>query len=302
MALFTDQYRGPTRASARKAFRRLLSAGGLITAPGVYDGLSARVAAAAGFDALYVSGGAISRSMGFPDVGLVSGSEMLKRVSEIQSVTSAPLIVDADTGYGNAINVIRTVQDLERLGVAALHIEDQVNPKRCGHYEDKEVVSLGEMVGKVQAAVAARTDPDLVIIARTDARAVLGLDAALTRAKAFASAGADMIFVEAPRTVDEIAQIANEIDTPLLINMFQGGKTPVVAPETLKELGYRVMIVPSDLQRAAIRAMQRTASVLKEHGNTTTIADELASFQEREAIVGTADVLDLQNTYMQEDE
>lgn len=302
MALFTNEYRGPTRVSARKAFRRSLGAGGLITAPGVYDGLSARIAAAVGFDALYVSGGAISRSMGFPDVGLVSSSEMLKRVSEIRSVTSLPLIVDADTGYGNAINVIRTVQDLERLGVAALHIEDQVNPKRCGHYEDKEVVSLGEMAGKVRAAVAARTDPDLVIIARTDARAVLGLDAALTRAKAFANAGADMIFVEAPRTVDEIARIANEIEAPLLINMFQGGKTPVVPPDALEELGYRVMIVPSDLQRAAIHAMQRAARVLKEHGNTTTIAGDLASFQEREAIVGTAEVLDLQNTYMQEDE
>jgi len=288
--------------NARKAFRRSLSADGLITAPGVYDGLSARIAAAVGFDAIYVSGGAISRSMGFPDVGLVSGSEMLKRVSEIQSVTSSPLIVDADTGYGNAVNVIRTVQDLERLGVAALHIEDQVNPKRCGHYEDKEVVSLAEMVGKVRAAVAARTDPDLVIIARTDARAVLGLDAALTRAKAFASAGADMIFIEAPRTIDEIARIANEIDTPLLINMFQGGKTPVVPPDTLEELGYRVMIVPSDLQRAAIHAMQQAARVLKEHGNTTTIAGDMASFQEREAIVGTAEVLGLQNAYMQEDE
>lgn len=300
--MFTNEHRGPPRVSARKAFRSALKANGLITAPGVYDGLSARIAAAAGFDALYVSGGAISRSMGYPDVGLVSGSEMLKRVSEIQSVCSLPLIVDADTGYGNAINVIRTVQDLERLGVAALHIEDQVSPKRCGHYEDQEVVSLGEMVGKVHAAVAARTDPDLVIIARTDARAAQGLEDALSRARAYADAGADMIFVEAPRTVDEIARIASEIRTPLLINMFQGGKTPIVPPDKLEGLGYRLMIVPSDLQRAAIRAMQRAAQVLKEHGNTTTIAADLASFQEREVVVGTAAVLDLQKTYMQEEE
>lgn len=278
--------------------RELLSSGELVMAPGVYDGITARIAEAAGFQALYISGGAISRSMGYPDIGLVTQTEMLKRIQEIRAVTSVPLIADADTGYGNSINVLRTVRAYEQAGVAALHIEDQVEPKRCGHYEGKEVVPVDEMVHKVRAAAAARMNSELVIIARTDARAVLGLDDAIARGKAYADAGADMVFIEAPQSEPEMERIGREIDSWLLINMFWGGKTPLVAPDRLQQLGYNLMIMPSDLQRAVIRAVQRAASVLREHGNTASISNDMATFQEREEIVGLSEIDKLQQTFL----
>lgn len=276
----------------------LLNRGGLVTAPGVYDGLSARIAEAAGFDALYISGGAISRSMGYPDVGLVTQTEMVKRLEEIRAVTSLPLIVDADTGYGNAINVLRTIRAYERAGAAALHIEDQLEPKRCGHYAGKEIISVNEMEQKIQAAVAAREQSELIIIARTDARAVLGLAAAIERGNAYAEAGAELIFVEAPQSLEEIEQIANTVHAPLLINMFWGGKTPLVPAEQLAALGYRIMIVPSDLQRAAIRAMQKAAVAIRHDGNTATMSDEMVSFAEREEVVGKPQIETLQKRFL----
>ena len=278
--------------------RVLLNKGGLITAPGVYDGLSARIAEAAEFEALYISGGAIARSMGYPDVGLVTQTEMIKRLEEIRAVTSLPLIVDADTGYGNAINVVRTIRAYERAGAAALHIEDQVEPKRCGHYEGKEIVSAHEMEQKIRAAVEAREQGELVIIARTDARAVIGLEAAIERGNAYAETGADMIFVEAPQSVEEIERIAQEVKAPLLINMFWGGKTPLVPADQLAALGYRLMIVPSDLQRAAIRAMQRAAAVIRQDGHTAAMAEEMVSFVEREEVIGKSDIEALQKRFL----
>lgn len=274
----------------------LLGQGGLITAPGVYDGLSARIAEAAGFDALYISGGAISRSMGYPDLGLVTQTEMLKRLEEIRAVTRLPLIMDADTGYGNAINVLRTVRAYERAGAAAIHIEDQVEPKRCGHYEGKEIIEAHEMCQKIRAAGAARDQ--LLIIARTDARAVSGLEAAIERGQAYARAGADLIFVEAPQSLQEIERIAQAVRAPLLINMFWGGKTPLVPPARLAALGYRIMIVPSDLQRAAIRAMQRAAAAIRQDGNTAALADEMVSFAEREQVIGAPEVEALQKRFL----
>lgn len=278
--------------------RALLSHQTLLTAPGVYDGLSARIAEAAGFEALYVSGGAIARSMGYPDVGLVTQTEMLKRLEEIRAVTARPLIADADTGYGNAINVLRTVRAYERAGVAGLHIEDQVEPKRCGHYDGKEIVSVHEMQQKIRAAITARGHGELLIIARTDARAVTGLDTAIERGNAYAEAGADMIFIEAPQSVDEIERIAREVRAPLLVNMFWGGKTPLVPAARLAELGYRIMIVPSDLQRAAIHAMQRAAAVLRQDANTATLAHEMVSFAEREEIIGLPEIETLQKRFL----
>lgn len=283
---------GPTE------FRALLAREGLLTAPGVYDGLSAKIAEAAGVAVLYVSGGAIARSMGYPDIGLVTLTEMQKRLEEIRAVTALPLIVDADTGYGNALNVIRTVRAYARSGAAALHIEDQVEPKRCGHYEGKQVVGVEEMVQKIQAAVEACGDSGLVIIARTDARAVLGLDAAIERGNAYAEAGADMIFVEAPQSVEEIERTALEVKAPLVINMFQGGKTPLVPVEQLAALGYRIMLVPSDLQRAAIRAMQRAAAEIRTHGHTAAMAEDMVSFAEREEIIGLTEAHALQHRFL----
>ncbi|MBI3800653.1 MAG: oxaloacetate decarboxylase [Deltaproteobacteria bacterium] len=285
---------GPTH------FRALLECGGLIIAPGVSDGLSARIAELAGFDVLYVSGGAIARGMGYADIGLVTQTEMVKRLEEIHAVTPVPLIVDADTGYGNALNVIRTVRAYERAGAAALHLEDQVEPKRCGHYEGKQIIKAHEMVQKIRAAIAARENPDFLLIARTDARAVAGLEEAIARGNAYAEAGADVIFVEAPQSLEEIERIAHAVRAPLLINMFWGGKTPLLPPAQLAELGYRIMIVPSDLQRAAIRAMQRAAAVLRQQGNTASIADEIASFAEREQVIGLAEVEELQRRFLSE--
>ena len=285
---------GPTQ------LRALLAQEGLLTAPGVYDGLSAKIAEAAGVAVLYVSGGAIARSMGYPDIGLVTLTEMQKRLEEIRAITALPLIVDADTGYGNALNVIRTVRAYARSGAAALHIEDQVEPKRCGHYEGKQVVGSAEMVQKIQAAVEACGDSGLLIIARTDARAVLGLDAAIERGNAYAEAGADMIFVEAPQSLAEIERIALEVKAPLMINMFWGGKTPLVPAEHLAALGYRIMIVPSDLQRAAIRAMQRAAAEIHTHGHTQAMAEDMVSFVEREELIGLAEAQALQHRFLKE--
>ncbi|BAS26605.1 isocitrate lyase/PEP mutase family protein [Limnochorda pilosa] len=284
---------GPAR------LRELLVRDRILVAPGVYDGLSARIAEQAGFEALYVSGGAVARSMGVPDVGLVSLTETAKRLEEIREVTSLPLVADADTGYGNEINVIRTIRTLERAGAAGVHLEDQVTPKKCGHYEGKEVVEAEEMVRKIQAALDARLDPAFVVIARTDARAVLGLDEAIRRGRLYAEVGADMIFVEAPRSEEELERIGRELaGIPLLVNMFHGGKTPLVPAERLEAMGYRLMIVPSDLQRAAIRGMQRAARMLRERGDTGLMAGEMAGFKERDEIIGLPEVRELEARYL----
>jgi 2-methylisocitrate lyase-like PEP mutase family enzyme len=257
----------------------------LLTAPGVFDGLSARIAAASEFEALYASGGAIARSAGVPDLGLLSLTEVLARVREIADATDLPVIADADTGYGNALNVWRTVREFERLGVAALHLEDQVSPKKCGHYAGKDLIPADEMIGKIRAALDARRDANLVIVARTDARAVEGLEAAIRRANAYANAGADMLFVEAPESEEELRVIARRVRGLLLVNMFQGGRTPLVAPDVLAAMGYRVMIVPSDLQRAAIRAMQDAAAAIKTAGTAAGLGARLSGFDERDALV-----------------
>jgi 2-methylisocitrate lyase-like PEP mutase family enzyme len=277
-----------TASSPARRLRERLRAPGLLVAPGVFDGLSARIAAEAGFEALYASGGAIARSAGLPDLGLLSLTEVVSRVREITDAAGLPVIADADAGYGNALSVVRTVVEFERAGVAALHLEDQVTPKKCGHYAGKQLVSADEFVGKLRAALDARRDPDLVIIARTDARAVLGLEAAIERANRYAEAGADVLFVEAPESEEELERIARAVAAPLLVNMFAGGRTPLVAPARLEALGYRIMIVPSDLQRAAIAAMQEAAALVRATGTATGMGDRLASFAERDRLVALA--------------
>ncbi|HXH82493.1 MAG TPA: oxaloacetate decarboxylase [Candidatus Tectomicrobia bacterium] len=279
------------------ALRTLLKAEEIVVAPGVYDGLSARLARAAGFAAVYATGGGIARSLGYPDLGLLSMHEVVHRVANIVEHAEVPVIADADTGYGNALNVRRTVREFERAGVAALHLEDQVSPKRCGHHDDKAVVPTAEMVQKLRAARDAAGDPDLVLIARTDAIAVEGLQAAIERAHAYADAGADVLFVEAPTSEADIATIARALPGPKLINMFEGGKTPLVPLARLQALGYRVVIVPSDLQRAAIRAMQDVLAAIRRDGDSRTVADRMATFAEREAVVGTREYLDLDRRY-----
>ena len=271
--------------------RELLRAGDVVVAPGVWDGLSARLVARAGFPAAYATGGGIARSMGYPDLGLLSLSEIASRLANIVEHAGVPVIADADTGYGNALNAQRAAREFERAGVAALHLEDQTFPKRCGHYDDKSVVPTAEMAQKLRAARDAMTDSDIVLIARTDALAVEGLDAAVERAQAYAAAGADVIFIEAPVSVEQIEAIARRVPQPKLINMFQGGKTPLVPVARLKDLGYQIVIIPSDLQRAAIRAMDDVLAAIARDGSSAALAERMASFTEREAVVDTAGYL-----------
>lgn len=271
--------------------RQLILNHSFVIAPGAFDGLSARLVEQAGFPAIYASGGAIARSSGFPDLGLLSFDEIATRFSQMREVTDTPIIADADTGFGNELNVRRTFRTLERIGLAAAHIEDQITPKRCGHLDNKQLITADEMVIKIKTARDALTDDNFILIARTDAIAVEGFESALERAHKYIEAGADMIFVEAPQTLEQIQTIAKQIKQPKLINMFYGGKTPLVPIAELKKLGYAVAIIPSDLQRAAIYAMQNTLQVILKNGDSKEIAAQLTSFQEREKIIGTADYI-----------
>ncbi len=284
-----------TRASTR--LRQRLRDGDVVVAPGVWDGLSARLVARAGFPAVYATGGGIARSLGYPDLGLLSFTEIVDRLANIVEHASVPVIADADTGYGNALNAQRAVREFERAGVAGFHLEDQTFPKRCGHYDDKSVVPAREMAQKLRAARDALTDPDVVLIARTDALAIEGLEGAIERAHAYAAAGADVIFVEAPVSVEQIETIARRVPQPKLINMFQGGKTPLVPVARLRDLGYRIVIIPGDLQRAAIRAMDDVLAAIARDGSSAALADRMASFKEREGVVDTAGYLERDARY-----
>jgi 2-methylisocitrate lyase-like PEP mutase family enzyme len=272
--------------NARQTLRALLKRNKLLVAPGCFDGLSARLVQEAGFEAAYLSGGAVARSMGIPDIGLVTMSEVIERAAQVTAVVNIPVIADADTGYGNAVNLVRTIREYERAGVAAIHIEDQITPKRCGHLDGKEVIPLAEMEQKLRAALAMRTDPDFSIIARTDARGVNGFDDAIERGRAFAKLGVDAIFVEAPQSEAELAEIPRAIpDVPLLVNVFKGGKTPMLPVERLEKMGYRIAIYPSETQRAGIFAMRQVLSVLKREGTTEAMDAQLTTFKERDQVV-----------------
>jgi 2-methylisocitrate lyase-like PEP mutase family enzyme len=285
--------------NSRQTLRQLLKRDKLLVAPGCFDGLSARLVEEAGFEAAYLSGGAVARSMGIPDIGLVTLSETIDRAAQVVAAIKTPIIADADTGYGNAVNLVRTVREFERAGVAAIHIEDQITPKRCGHLDGKEVISLGEMEKKLEAALETRTDPDFCIIARTDARGVHGFDDAIKRGRAFAKLGVDAIFVEAPQSEEELAEIPRRIsNVPLLVNVFKGGKTPMLPMQRLQEMGYRIAIYPSETQRAAIHAMRRALETLSREGTTESIDDSLTTFKERDRVVGLDDWQKIEREYL----
>ncbi len=286
--------------SGAARLRARIEEGRILVVPGVYDGLSARIATAAGFEAIYCSGGAVARSTGMPDLGLLSMSEVLARLREVVDSTELPVIADADTGYGNALNVVRTVREFERMGAAAIHLEDQVAPKKCGHYSGQQLISAEEMVQKLKAALDTRRE--MLIIARTDARGQAGLAEAIRRGRLYADAGADLIFIEAPTSREEIETIASSFsEEPLLINMFEGGRTPLIPATELEKMGYRLVIVPSDLQRAAIRAMQVTAEALFRDGSSSAVREQLAPFAARDAIVDLAGWTDLDSRYAEAD-
>ncbi len=243
--------------------RSLLRSGAMVIAPGAYDGLTAKLVAQAGFPAVYMTGAGTSVSHGYPDFGLLTMSEMVENAARIVSAVDVPVIADADTGYGNELNVFRTVQEYERRGVAAIHIEDQVSPKKCGHLDDKEIVPRDEYIAKIRAALAARRNRDFMIIARTDARAVAGLDEAIARANAALTAGADMAFVEAPQTMEELAAVPKRVAGPCLLNVVRGGKTPEIDLRQAQTMGYRLAIVPGLLLKAVIGACDEVLTELK---------------------------------------
>ena len=235
-----------------RQLRELLRQDGLITAPGAYDCITARMIEQAGFNAVYMTGAGTAAMLGYPDYGLVTMSEMVENAGRIASAVSVPVIADADTGYGNELNVVRTMREYERRGVAGIHIEDQGFPKKCGHLENKLVIPLEDYAAKIRAAVSARSDPDFLIIARTDARAMLGFDEAIRRANAALDAGADMVFVEAPESLEEVTAVPRLVRGPCLLNMVWRGKTPDIALDDARAMGYRLAILPVLLFNAVV--------------------------------------------------
>ncbi len=247
-----------------RQLRKLLSNGGLVIAPGAYDCITARMVQQAGFSAVYMTGAGTAAMLGYPDYGLVTMSEMVENAGRIAAAVSVPVIADADTGYGNELNVVRTVREYEQRGVAGLHLEDQGFPKKCGHLENKVVVPLEDYVAKIRAAVSARSDPDFLIIARTDARAVLGFDEAVCRANAALDAGADMAFVEAPESLEEVAGVPRLVRGPCLLNMVWRGKTPDIAMDDAEAMGYKIAILPVLLFNAVVGVCDQMLDELKQ--------------------------------------
>ena len=278
----------------QRALRVLVERRQGLVVPGAFDAVSARLVERAGFPAVYMTGFGVSASrLGLPDLGFAGLAEMVDQARNLAAAVSIPLIADADTGYGSTLQVRRTVQQYEAAGVAALHIEDQVAPKRCGHLAGKQVVPVEEFSARIRAAVAARSDPDFLVIARTDAIAVTGFDDAVDRAGAAARAGADVLFVEAPTSEAEIEALPRRLDRPLLFNYAPSGRSPLPPFAPLRALGYAVVIVPVDLLFAATRAMQRLLAELRDHDATPRDPERLVSFQQFLDLIGLSEQLAL---------
>jgi methylisocitrate lyase len=267
--------------------RRALVEHGQLIMPGVYDALSAKIAARAGFEVIFITGYSVSATLlGEPDFGLLTQTEVVGAAQRICSVVDTPVIVDADTGYGNAINVIRTVQDLVRAGAAGMFLEDQVWPKRCGHMKGKQVIALDEQLRKLTAAVEAQGDNDFFIVARTDSRQALGLNEAITRGIAFKQAGADAVFIEAPESKEEMKEISKQVPGPLVANMLERGVTPLMGPTELKDLGFDLIVWPLAPLYAVAKSLSDVYSTLRRKGSTLEILDRLMPFNEFNGIVG----------------
>ena len=281
-----------------QTLRKLLAAHELIQAPGVADAMNARVVAREGFKAVYMTGsGTAAGLLGMPDIGLLTMTEMVDNAGRIADAAGLPLIADADTGYGNPINVRRTVRAYERAGVAAIHIEDQQWPKRCGHFSGKTLIPAEEMVSKVKAAVDARHDPDFVVIARTDAYSVEGFECAMERARRYEEAGADVIFVEELRTVEQLALVPRTFGVPTLYNMAGSGKTPFLSTREIAELGFRIVIYPNFIMRAQIRAAQLVLRELKSSGSVQALEPHMASWEERHDLLEMSEIQALEQRY-----
>jgi 2-methylisocitrate lyase-like PEP mutase family enzyme len=257
-----------------------------ILVPGAANALTARIIEDLGFEAIYLTGaGLANTSLGVPDIGLITLTELVDATAAIAAVTSLPLIVDADTGFGNALNVARTVRALERAGAAAIQLEDQVSPKRCGHFEGKEVIPASEMAGKLKAAVDTRNSEEFLVIARTDARAVEGLEAAIARAQLYAEAGADLTFVEAPVSPSELAEIPRRLPVPQVANMVVGGETPLASQQELAAMGFGLVLYANAALQASVLAMQEVLGALRRDGSLARVEYRLASFAERQRLV-----------------
>ncbi|WP_435181038.1 isocitrate lyase/PEP mutase family protein [Halorussus sp. AFM4] len=285
-------------ADSPAEFRESVESDEILVAPGAFDAMSAKVVEQAGADVVYMSGSSVSTSVhGYPDVGLTTLTEMTDRARRMATAVDVPVFADADTGYGNPINVRRTVEEYEAAGVAGIHLEDQTFPKRCGHFEGKDVIPTDEMVAKLRAAVDARENGDFVLVARTDARAVEGFDAAVERSRAYLEAGADVIFFEAPESVAELEEAAERIDAPLLANMTEGGKTPMLTADELEDLGFDIALFPTTGFKAALKALQDVYAEIVEKGTQQEIMDEVVTWEGRDEVTGLDEINDLEARY-----
>ncbi|HEV3176781.1 MAG TPA: isocitrate lyase/phosphoenolpyruvate mutase family protein [Stellaceae bacterium] len=276
--------------TAGQRLRQAISDRRALLVPGAANALTARIIEDLGFEAIYLTGAGLANTqLGVPDIGLVTLTEVARATAAIAGATALPLVVDADTGFGNAINVAHTVRTLERAGAAAIQLEDQSFPKRCGHFAGKELAPAAEMVGKVKAAVDARSSPDCLIVARTDARAVEGLEAAIARADSYAEAGADATFVEAPESLAELAEIPRRLGLPQVANMVVGGKTPLATRDELAAMGFGLVLYANAALQASVLAMQEVLRALRRDGSLVTVSSRLADFAERQRLVGKAE-------------
>jgi 2-methylisocitrate lyase-like PEP mutase family enzyme len=283
-----------------KDFQSLLRAPESFILPGAYDAMSAKLIEETGFKAIYATGAGISNAqLGWADVGLTSLKEVVDIVARMADVTNIPIVVDGDTGFGNAINVIRTVKEFERAGVAAIQMEDQVSPKKCGHFNGKEVISKEEMVGKIKAALDARKDENLAIMARTDAIAVNGVEDAIDRAFAYYEAGADIIFVEAPNTVEELKQITSSLKgIPQVINLVEGGKTPLISLKEAEEIGFKIMLCANTALRSAIKGITESLRILKEEGSQENLLPLICTWEERQSLFNLKQIKEWEKKYL----
>lgn len=285
--------------SKGKILRQLLSSGEILVAPGAHDALTAKIIEKTGFKAVYLTGyGQAASHLGTPDVGLLTMTEMLARVNNLASAVDIPVIADGDTGFGNAVNVMRTVRQYEMAGAAAIQLEDQVAPKKCGHMSGRQVVSQEEMVGKIRAAVEARRDPDFVLIARTDARTVHGIEEAIKRGKAYEEAGADVIFIESPESLEDMKKITSSFNVPVLANMVEGGRTPLISAKELETLGYELVIFPTASTYITAQAVTALMEEIKSSGTTKNLISKMIPFADFNKLIGLADIRELEAKYV----
>jgi 2-methylisocitrate lyase-like PEP mutase family enzyme len=285
-------------AAKRKRFAERIRQRELVSAPGVYDLVSAKLADRMGFDALYMTGyGVVASHLGLPDAGLATYSDMVGRVERIAAMTGTPLVADGDTGYGGLLNVQHTVRGYEAAGAVAIQLEDQEFPKKCGHMLGRRVVPVADMAAKIRVAVDARTDPNFLVIARTDSRTTLGLDEAMRRAEAYLNAGADLLFIESPESIGEMERIGRAFDVPLVANMVEGGRTPILDAPTLQRLGYRLAIFPALGFLAAGAALERAYAGLKARGSSVGLDVPLHPFEDFSALMGFDRVAEFDRKY-----